>query len=192
VSNARLESLAATYAQALLEAAEGRGGRELLLEIGETLDAYGRIWSENRDLRAYFLSGFVPEARRLVAFDRLFADTQPLFQDFVRLLVRRGRGRYLGEIAKAYRIALDRRLGRVAVVLRTALPVPDDVIRGWLDAFRARTGQEPVFEQIVDPDLIAGGVLRVGESMADGSVQRRLTELVQYMAERGKKYALQS
>jgi F-type H+-transporting ATPase subunit delta len=192
VSNARLEGLAATYAEALAGAAEARGGRALLEEIGEAISAYGRVWAENRDLRAYFLSAFVPEAERRAAFERLFRGTPPLFQDFVALLVRRGRGRYLAEIAEAYRLSLDRRLGRVPIVLRTALPVPDDVVAGWLEAFRSRTGQEPVFQQIVDPDLIAGGVLKVGEAMADGSVRRRLGELLQYMAERGRKYALQS
>ena len=95
MSSQRLDSLAAVYAEALAEAAEARGGEALLREVGEALDAWGKVWTERRDVRAYFLSSFTPRTRRDETLSRWISGGPDLFQDFVRLLIRRGRGRHL-------------------------------------------------------------------------------------------------
>ena len=192
MSSQRLDSLAAVYAEALAEAAEARGGEALLREVGEALDAWGKVWTERRDVRAYFLSSFTPRTRRDETLSRWISGGPDLFQDFVRLLIRRGRGRHLGEVAKAYAEILDQRLRRVPVVLTTALPLPEGRLEDFTERLRKATGQEPVVRHVVDPDLVAGAVLRVGDAMVDGSIRRRIREALQFLRERSKLHALQS
>jgi F-type H+-transporting ATPase subunit delta len=192
VSSQRLDSLAVVYAEALAQAAEAQGGQARLVEIGEALEAYGGAWARDRNVRAYFLSSFTPRAKREATLVRWLADAPPLFQDFVMLLLRRGRGRYLAEIAEAYAELLDERLGRVPVVLTTALPVPPAQLEDWIDRIRRATGKEPVVEHVVDGDLVAGAILRVGDAMVDGSIRRRITKALAFLRERSKLHALQS
>ena len=190
MSGRHVDPLAATYAQVLGEVAEARGGEPLLREVGEALSALGQAWAENRNLRAFFLSAMVSEDVKARAFDSLLATLPDLLQDFVRLCVRRQRGREIDKIAIAYEAYLDERLGRVPVTLTTATPVPQDKIQVWMDRIQAALGKEPVLHHVVKPELIAGATMRVGDVVVDGSARHRLAVMRQRVRERGK-HALQ-
>ena len=131
-------ALAATYAEALAEAAEGK---KSLPEVGAGLAALATAWSKDKELRAFFLSGAIPRETRRAALDRLRPVVGDLLVDFLHVLVRRGRGRFLPEMAKAFTAILDRRLGRVPVTIETATaPAPGELDR-WGERLRATLGR---------------------------------------------------
>lgn len=190
MSSRHVDPLAATYAEVLGEVAEARGGEALLIEIGDALRALGQAWGENRELRAFFLSGMVKEDVKAEAFRTLLSSLPELLQDFVRLCVRRQRGRMIDEIAIAYEAYLDERLGRVRVTLTTATPVPAERTQVWMDQIQAALGKQPILHHVVKPELIAGATMRVGNVVVDGSARHRLAVMRQRVRERGK-HALQ-
>ena len=191
MSGRHVDPLGALYAEVLGEVAWERGGEELLREVGDALSALGTAWATDRTLRAYFLSAMVPQQERQASLARLLESLPPLVREFMRLLMRRGRGRIVDRVALAFEDYMDRKLGRVQVTLTSATPIEDAQREAWIAELRAATGKEPVLRTEVKPELIAGAVLQVGDTIADGSARRRLNELKARVRERGK-HALQA
>jgi F-type H+-transporting ATPase subunit delta len=179
--------LARVYAEALAEAAEAQGGRDLLEEVGAWFDAFGKIWAENRSFRGHFVSGSVPGPLKQETLQRLGGGKMPrLLGNTLRLLLERGRFPIVGEVAEAYRAIVDKRLGRTPVTIWTATPVPPERLVAWIQTVRQALGTEPVVRHVVKPELVAGAVVRAGDLVADGSARRRLMELRKRILQRGK------
>lgn len=184
---------AMVYAKALFEAVDAAGGDDLLREVDKRLGRMRSAWTEIPSLRGYFLSATVPLPDREAALDKLTSTVPPLLRNFLRLLLRRGRMSLVSEIAVAFDALLDERLGRIQVTLTTAVPVAENEFQGWTDQIRAAIGGEPVVEHVVDNEIVAGAIIRVGDRVIDGSARRKLTALHQNIIQRGKQtHALQS
>lgn len=191
MSGRHVDPLGALYAEVLGEVAWEQGGEPLLREVGDALSALGQVWANERVLRAYFLSGMVPQEEKRKSMRRLLEPLPLLIRQFMRLLMRRGRGRIVDSVAFAFEDYMDTKLGRVQVTLTSATPIDEAQKEAWIAELRAATGKEPVLRTEVKPELIAGAVLQVGDTIADGSARRRLNELKARVRERGK-HALQA
>ncbi len=191
MSRRQVDPVGALYADVLGEAAWDQGGETLLREVGDAITALGQAWGSERSMRAFFLSAMVPAEKKREALARLLEPMPPLVRHFMRLLMRRGRGRIVDRVAIAFEDYMDRKLGRVQVTLTTATPIEDAQKEAWIADLRAATGKEPVLHTEVKPELIAGAVLQVGDTIADGSARRRLNEFKARVRERGK-HALQA
>ena len=191
MSGRQVDPLGALYAEVLGEVAWDQGGEAFLTEVGEALTALGGAWATDRTLRAFFLSAMVPQEKKRKALARLLEPMPPLLGRFMRLLMRRGRGRIVDRVALAFEDYMDRKLGRVQVTLTTATPIEDAQKEAWIAELRTATGKEPILHTEVKPELIAGAVLRVGDTITDGSVRRRLNEFKVRVRERGK-HAIQA
>lgn len=175
MSGRDIGTLGSVYADALAGAADGQG---LLAQVGEELEGFAALWGRDADVRNFFLSGAIDRAAKAKALDAVTVGrTSETFSSFLQVLLHRTRLWVLPETAAAYRKLLDARLGRVPVVLSTAAPVAAVDLEGWRTRLRAALGKEPVLTHEVRPALIGGAVLRVGDTVADGSVRRRLVEL---------------
>lgn len=187
----QVDPLGAIYAEALAQAAEAAGGIELVQDIGDRLLALAEAWRQDRVLRAFFLSAEVKSGDKAAALDKLAAEHPPLFGNFLRLLLQRDRGSRLPQVADAYEAILDDKLGRIPVTLTTALPVPEERLKQWTQTIREKTGKDPVVKHVVRPDILAGAIIQVGDTVADGSARRRIAEMRKHIMERGK-HALQA
>jgi len=183
VSARGTESLSIVYAEALAEAAEAQG---LLEEVGRDLGAFAAQWRAGRELEAFFMSGAIRRDEKGRALEAVFRTRTPkVFADFLQVLLKRNRMWLLPRASDAYGRILDRKLGRVPVTVVTAAPVSEADLEGWRVRIRASIGKEPVLSHEVRPALIGGAVLRVGDTVADGSVRRRLSELRARIASAG-------
>ena len=191
MSHRQVDPVGALYAEVLGEVAWEQGGETLLSDVGDALSALGQAWSTNRTLRAYFLSGMVPQGEKRASLARLLEPMPLLIRHFMRLLMRRGRGRIVDRVAIAFEDYMDRKLGRIQVTLTSATPIDEAQKEAWIAQLRAATGKEPVLHTEVKPELVAGAVLQVGDTIADGSARRRLNELKLRVRERGQ-HALQA
>jgi F-type H+-transporting ATPase subunit delta len=187
------------YARSLAEAVEAgatdaAAARALLEGVEGGLESVAAAWEGDHILRSYFLSTDVSRASKEAGMQKLVEGRFPvLLGNFMRLLLRRRRLTLLSEIAFAFRGIVDERLGRIPLTIITAVPVPEDDFRAWVKAIQARVGAGAVVEHVVQPEIIAGCIIRMGDSVADGSARRRLADLHKKIIERGKQhYALQS
>lgn len=182
------------YARALAEAVESEGGTPLLQDVGSVLDSLCAAWAEDRILRSYFLATEITGAQKRTAMDTLVDGRFPaLLGNFLRLLLKRGRLAILPEIGEAFQTILDEKLGRVPVTITTAVPVPESDFKAWKDMIRGAVGGEAVVDHVVNPDIVAGAIIRVGDRVMDGSARRRLADLHNRIIQRGmQRHALQS
>jgi F-type H+-transporting ATPase subunit delta len=140
-------------------------------------------------LEAFFTSPAVTRRTRGPVLAALHGSVSPLLGNFLGVLNQNNRLDLLRPIAAAYRDLLDKRAGRVRVVVRSAVPLSDeqqdDLRRTLADSLH----KEPVLNLTTDPDLLGGLVVQVGDTVYDTSVRSRLEALRTQLTARGTNVA---
>ncbi|MCG8468552.1 MAG: ATP synthase F1 subunit delta [Gemmatimonadetes bacterium] len=163
------------YAAALFELA-GRDGSEAL--YGELIQAIGAAYEESESLRHFLGAPSVglDKKKRMVS-SALGEDAPELFVRFLKVMLDRRRQGTLPGVASDYRDLLDKQAGRV----RADVTLPfeaDDAVRGQvLDALERRFEKKVIPEFHVDPKILGGVIIRIGDELMDASVRRQLEQL---------------
>jgi F-type H+-transporting ATPase subunit delta len=168
------QAIARTYADALLDAA-GTGTNEVLEELTSFVDD---VLNKLPELREIFFSRVVGREEKIQLIDRVFSGkTSPLVASFLRVLVRHDRLDLVPLIAREARLRQEVRSGKQRVQIKTAMPLSDQS----RDRLRQRLAEslpfEPILETQVDPSLIGGIVIRVGDTVYDSSLATRVAQL---------------
>lgn len=168
-------TIARNYAEALLEAAHETGDEDL---HGELLEAVAGALKSDPQLALALELPRISKATKLRLVERALADVAPpRFVRFMQSVVRRGRQGLLGAISEQYQALLDRELNRVharVTIAREPDPALVEAIRTRIEASLEKT----VIPHVrVDPQLLGGVVIRVGDRVYDGSLRRRLRAL---------------
>ncbi len=103
---------------------------------------------------------------------------------FLQAVVRRGRQQLLREIATEYYRLLDVKLNRVRAGVTLARPADDSLRRSIQEALSRQLGKEVLPSFSVDPEILGGAIVRVGERIHDGSVRKRMTKLRRHLLSR--------
>jgi F-type H+-transporting ATPase subunit delta len=167
-------------AQALFSVAESR---DELDDVEDELFRFARIVDREPTLR----SALTDESRsmddRLQLLDQLLADrTRETTRTLLASVVRARRGRSLDEaVDELSRLAAAHRQRLIAQV-RVAAPLDDDQTERLSASLRRLYGRAVRLQVEVDPEVLGGIVVRVGDEVVDGSVGRRLSEAHQRLA----------
>ena len=170
------QHLGAVYARALLGATENAGNTDAVLEELESL--VDEVLSRVPQLEGTLTSPRVPTEAKHSILDRAFEGR--LSRDlliFLKVVARRGRFDCLRAIAHAFREQFNELRGRVKVQVRSASELDQGARDLVTDRLRGALGREVDLQLDVDPELIAGLVVRVGDTVYDGSVANRLLAL---------------
>ncbi len=173
----------ALYAKAFLGATEAAGQTEALLaELDSLLDD---VLVRLPDLESILASAMVPHEARSRLLDRALAATaSPMLLNFLKVLSSRGRLGYLQAIRRAVREQYDVIRGRVRVEVSTATPLEPTLVHHLREQLRRMLAGEPWLAPVVRPELIGGVVLRIGDTVYDGSVSSALERARTQMIER--------
>ncbi len=128
--------------------------------------------------------------------DRILTETfegraLPTVVRFLRVLNRHGRLGMLGSVIRQARATLDRRQNRKPVTIRSAVPLDEGQEAAVKDRLASMINATPVITLEVDPSLIGGLVVQVGDDVYDASVRTRLERLRGRLIER-KTHEIQS
>ena len=138
-----------------------------------------RTCANERELRQLLKSPVIRADRKERVLDRVFAGhIGEVTARFINILVRKGREAVLPDVAAAFTELYDKQQGILACEVRSAMPMSE----GTRAQVRALTeskypGKTIVLSEKVEPALIGGIVIRVGDEQYDGSVSRRLRDL---------------
>ena len=178
-----VEHIAEVYARALLGAAEKAGQTQAVLEEFDEL--VSGVLERFPKLEAILTSGLVSHQEKAGILDRVCGPrNSPLLVDFLKVVSRHGRLDCLWAIHRQARLLYDELRGRIRVQLATATP-PDDALKNRIaQNLCALLGGEPVVEWVTQAELIGGMVVRVGDTVYDGSVARQLDLVHQQMIQR--------
>jgi F-type H+-transporting ATPase subunit delta len=167
--------VAQVYAEALLALAEERGvADQVLEELGDLADLAVRDGA----FETFLVSPLVEPEARARTFEKLLRGrASDLLVDALQVVNRKGRLELLPEIANAYRQAHRRLRGRVQVFVASAVPLTDALRAKLREAAARYAGKTPELVESVDPQLLGGMVVRVGDERIDSSVKTRLRDL---------------
>jgi F-type H+-transporting ATPase subunit delta len=179
----RAEQVAKVYARALVDAAQKSGQTEAIVA---ELDSFVTDVLDKLPLLKSVLGAAMrqPE-QKLKLIDQVFQGrASPLFLSFVKTLARHGRLDIVRTIRHEVHKLHDELRHLVRVDVQTAAPLPAELKQTMAQMIQARTGGTPVLVERIEPELIAGFVVRVGDTVFDGSVATNLAKLHQKMIDR--------
>jgi F-type H+-transporting ATPase subunit delta len=177
------QQIAAVYAKAFLGAAQTAGKpaelvEELAAVVREVLDHFPQ-------LETLLGSALVGQDDKHAQLDRVFGPYfSPQLVDFLKVVARHGRLDVLRAIQREVQRQYDELKGLTRVRVITATPIDAQLTSTLTDSLRKMLGGEPDLQIEVEPELIGGLVLRVGDTVYDGSVQRQLAQLREQMINR--------
>jgi F-type H+-transporting ATPase subunit delta len=171
----REPTIAKNYAEALLELARKSND---LRGWGEMIDAVGNAVESDRRLRVFLESPRVSATRKNEIIQKAYGATMPrTFVLFLQALVRNRRQMLIPAIAHEYLDLVDQIEGRVHASVTVARD-PDDADRKMISEQLSRAlGKDVVPHFVVNEAILGGVVVRVGDTVLDGSVRRRLATL---------------
>lgn len=168
------EDLAASYGKAIaaIGLAEGASDR-----LSDELLEFARAVDSTPQLRDKLTDPAIALQARSEAVSDLLARAHPATAAVVQMLLSADRIRHIGEIADAaVRINAESRGASVATV-RSAKPLSDTQRDQLAQALAAKAGGPVEMKVVIDPELVGGVVVQLGDSIIDGSVAKRLTDL---------------
>jgi len=110
-------------------------------------------------------------------------DVLPEVADFVCLLARHGKQSSLPDVAIEFSRLLDEYYGIRHALVVSAVPLDDETLRHVAQRLQELTGAEHVLDVRVDPSIVGGLIVRIGDRVIDRSVRARLSRLRQDVLE---------
>lgn len=168
--------VASRYARSLMQLAQEKGEvesvREDMLLVAATIAA-------NPDLRVMLSSPVIKADLKNNVLGRVFGGKiGHMSERFINILVRKGRESMMQEIAEGYQHAYRLEHNMLMAEVRSAIPLTAEAraqVKGMAEA--RYPGKAISLNETVDPSLIGGVVIRIGDEQIDASVSRRLSDL---------------
>ena len=174
--------VARRYAQALYAQAEEAGVVE---QVDADVEAIRQSLEDSRDLVLFFQSPAIARAKKTSVIEALFGDrVQPTTMQFLKLLVDKKREDIFPSIVDAYRALRDQQQNITEATVRTAQPLGSAEERQLREALEAMTGSRIRLQVRHDDSLMGGLLIRIGDTVYDGSVRHQL-ETLREQLERG-------
>lgn len=169
------EDVTAPYAEAIVGVADAEG---MLDRVSDELFRFARAMGAHPELRDRLTDPSIAIPDKLGIISELLANRMhPQTLAALLYVIQAGRARLLAEIADAVVQRVAEARDRAVAEVRTAAPLDDDRRRRLAKAIEDATGKKIDMKVVVDPDLLGGVVVRIGDTVIDGSVARRLDEL---------------
>lgn len=175
--------LASVYGQALLAAADKKQMREQALEELDQL--VGEVLAKDLMFAEFLRSGIVSREARAAMLRKVLADRMSeVAVDFLLVLNQHDRLDLLQSIVVLCREMDDQQRGRIAVEVTSAIALNEQMTTRVREQLHQALSKEPVLVARVDPKLIGGLIVRVGDTVYDGSVATRLGQLQEQIRKR--------
>ena len=183
--------VARVYAEALLDAAVKRDQVDQVLE--ELRELVATVLDPNPQLTDFFANKTITKEKKDELLQKVFPGrVSDLLANFLRVLNEHERLELIRPILHAYTDLTNQRARRMVVQVQSAVPLLDHQRERLVNELRQAFRQEPVLQTQVDPDLLGGLVVRVGDWLYDASVKSRLQSLRNELNERGLHATTQS
>lgn len=169
-----MENVAQVYARALFEVAvEGH----MLDTVKEQLSQFVDALADDRQLELFFFSPYFSTVEKKSGLNRAVSDAEPTIMNFLETLIERHRMTEISRIRERFDKLWDVEMKVLPVEVTTAVPLDEATVASIGESIGAGTGNRIKLTSVVDPDVLGGIVLRVGNVVLDASVRNRLNQL---------------
>jgi F-type H+-transporting ATPase subunit delta len=180
--NAGARQVGVVYAKALYGAAHSAGNLD---EVYADFAAVMQVIDRHPEFIGLSRSGVISAEDRAAMYQRAFeGKAAPLFVNFLRTIAQHGRQQMLRAVFRAFREMNDTRVGQVRVEVSTPTKLDEGVSSRLAESLQKSLGLRPIFEEKIEPMLIGGVMLRVGDTVYDASVATQLEKIRTQMIDR--------
>ena len=174
-----MEEIAEVYARSLFDVAQEQGQLD---EIHEQIDEFADVLSENRQLQLFFFSPYFSSDEKKDGVAKVIEGGNEYFVRFLELLAEKHRLPVLFRIRREFDSLWAKEQKLLEVSVTSAVDLDEETVKGIGKRIEEQTGNKVELTSQVDPDLIGGLVIRVGNMVLDASVRNRLERLRRQVA----------
>jgi ATP synthase F1 delta subunit len=175
-----MEEIAQVYARALFEVAQEQ---ESLETIRSQLGEFTEMLAQHRDVAIFFFSPYFSTEEKKQGLAAGVIDADPALQNFLEALIERHRMPAIFRIRTRFDSLVDKADRRLPVQVTSAVPLDEKLVASIGERIGEQTGNKIELSAHVDPEIIGGIILRVGNFIMDASIANRLNQLRQSVAQ---------
>lgn len=172
MSNTRV---AHRYAKPLLELAQEK---KVLEAVKEDMADFVNLCEGNREFLLMLRSPIIPHLKKAEILKKIFkGKSNDLTLTAFEIITRKNRENLLPEIAAEFVAEYNRVMGLQDAVVTTTFPIDAGMRKSFEQIVKDVTGNKAILSENVDPEIIGGYVLRMGDKQLDQSVSSDLKEI---------------
>src|ERR1700759_5429736 len=175
-----MEEIAQVYARALFEVASEE---DALDRVHDELGAFADTLSQNRDLMQFFFSPYFSAIEQKDGLKRAVTGASPAFTNFLQALIESHRMPSIFRIRTEYDALWDDARKLLPVQITSAIALDEAEVKSLGDRIGKSVDRQVEVTADVDPDILGGIVLRVGNVVLDASIKNRLEQLRKQVAQ---------
>ncbi len=174
-----MEEIAEVYSRSLFQVAQEADALDRIHdELGEFADAL----SGNRELQVFFFSPYFSSQEKKEGIAKLIEGADENFVRFLELLAERHRMPAIFRIRREFDDLWRKQNKLLPVTVTSAVELDPELVEGIGKRIEEQTGQSVELSSKVDPDVLGGLKLQVGNMVLDASVRNRLDQLRKQVA----------
>jgi F-type H+-transporting ATPase subunit delta len=174
-----MEEIAAVYARSLFEVAQDQGKLD---EVREQLGQFADAMHDDRDLQVFFFSPYFSTQEKEDGLDRAVSGADETIINFLKLLIENHRMPVIFRVRRGYDELWEQENKLLPVQVTSAVELDKATVKQIGDRIAEQTGQKVDLSASVEPDILGGIIVRVGNQVLDASVRNRLEQLRKQVA----------
>jgi F-type H+-transporting ATPase subunit delta len=169
-----MEEIAQVYSRSLFEVAKEQSKiDEVRAQLGQFADAL----AEDHNLQVFFFSPYFSTAEKRDGLGKALDGADPILVNFLELLIENHRMPVIFRVRRAYEALWEEENRLLPVSVTSAVELDQKTVGEIGDRIAEQTGRKVELSAQVDPDILGGIVVRVGNQVLDASVRNRLEQL---------------
>jgi len=171
-----LKSASLQYANALADIALAQGAADA---VNKQLADMGAMYAESAELRNFLTSPAVDRGAKHAVIEKLLAriGASKIIRNFLFVMMDHQRAHILPEIIMAFQDVVRRRQGVAEAEISSAIELSAAQKAEFAFTLERLTGKRVETKYSLDPALLGGAVVRIGDTIYDGSLRSRLNEM---------------
>ena len=166
-----MEEIASVYARSLFEVAQEQDKLDRIHdELGEFADAL----NGSRELQVFLFSPYFSTKEKSEGLDKAISGADETFVNFLRLLIEKHRMPVVFRVRAELDKLWEEENKLLPVTVTSAVELPKSTVKQIGDRIAEQTDRKVDLSANVDPDILGGIVVRVGNSVLDASIRNRL------------------
>ena len=174
-----MEEIAEVYARALFEVARDN---DVLDRVHDELGEFADALDENRELQVFLFSPYFSSEEKKDGIKRIVSDADERFVNFLQLLAERHRVPALFRIRRSFDSMWAEENKLLPVTVTSAVDLDESLVQDIGRSIEEQTGRRVELSSKVDPNVLGGLQVRVGNMVLDATVRNRLEQLRKQVA----------
>lgn len=174
-----MEEIAAVYARSLFEVAQEQSKLDT---VRDELGAFADAVDTNRELQTFFFSPYFSTAEKADGLDRAVSGADPIVVNFLKLLIENHRTPAVFRVRREFDRLWREENKLLPVQVTSAVELDQATVQQIGDRISQQTGRRIDLSASVEPEILGGIVVRVGNSILDASIRNRLEQLRKQVA----------